>query len=69
MLTTGCSTMSIQECRGTDWFETGYADAATGHGTQRFLEYHNNCGQHGIPPNRTRYLAGWTEGRQSSPKI
>ena len=59
----GCSTLSLEECRGQDWYALGYSDASLGLSTKQFLEYQNGCAFHGVTPLRGRYLAGWSQGQ------
>ncbi|MCB1683430.1 MAG: DUF2799 domain-containing protein [Pseudomonadales bacterium] len=62
----GCAAVPVEQCAGQNWYQRGYADAAAGASTGRFLDYHNGCTLHGITPGRTSYLAGWTDARAAA---
>ena len=64
LTSSGCSSLPAEQCRGQDWYQRGYDDAAAGQSTRQFLVYQSGCAQRGITPGRTSYLAGWVDGQR-----
>ncbi len=57
----GCVTLSAEDCRTTDWYRLGDRDGVSG--SQSLIdEYTQQCGTHGVKPDRARYLEGWRDG-------
>jgi len=61
---TGCASDSVSEsqCIAGDWQTVGYRDGANGYRSTQLLEHQNACVKHGVIPDRTAYMAGWTQG-------
>lgn len=58
----GCATLSEDECRYSDWYDLGYRDGRQGRPADRVSEHAQACGEHGVKPDRSRYLSGHTDG-------
>lgn len=58
----GCATLSEEQCRFSDWYDLGYRDGRQGKPADRISEHAQACGEHGIRPDRDRYLAGHEDG-------
>ena len=64
-LLAGCAakpTVTENQCRAGDWQTIGYRDGANGVASTRLLAHQEACGEFGIVPERSGYLAGWREG-------
>lgn len=60
----GCNSASVSEsqCLAGDWETIGFRDGSSGQSSTRLLEHQDACVQHGVVPQRERYLVGWNEG-------
>ena len=58
----GCSSMSANECMATDWRTVGYEDGVVGYSGNRIGKYRKACGEHGIAPDLNQYQAGRDQG-------
>lgn len=58
----GCATLSEEECRFSDWYDLGYRDGRQGRPADRISEHAQACGEHGVRPDRDRYLSGHQDG-------
>jgi hypothetical protein len=58
LLTSGCATMSADECVTADWKAVGYEDGARGYTTEQFSKHRKACADHGVTPSFADYQAG-----------
>ncbi|HSC07416.1 MAG TPA: DUF2799 domain-containing protein [Steroidobacteraceae bacterium] len=58
----GCATLSEGECRNSDWYDIGFRDGRTGEPQDRLSRHAGACADHGIAPDRERYLQGHDAG-------
>jgi hypothetical protein len=58
----GCATLSESECRHSDWYDIGHRDGRQGAAPDRVSRHAEACAEHGIAPDRERYLDGHREG-------
>jgi hypothetical protein len=58
----GCASLSEEECRFSDWYDLGYRDGRQGRPADRISEHAQACGEHGLRPDRERYLSGHQDG-------
>ena len=68
LLLAGCAVrpaVTENQCRAGDWQTIGYRDGATGAVSTRLLAHQEACGEFGIIPDRTGYLAGWSAGLET----
>jgi len=62
VLVDGCTTMSEQDCRGTDWYALGYRDGDV-YGLRPQIDlYANQCRAFGVEAREDPYIAGWVDG-------
>lgn len=62
VLISGCSTMSIEECKIAQWENIGQKDASEGYDRLRFAKYMKACDKAHITPDQARYNKGYDEG-------
>lgn len=62
LLLSGCSAMSIEECKVAHWEDVGYNDASRGYDKLRFARYTKACAKGNIIPNQSRYDTGYDAG-------
>ncbi len=65
LITMGCASnpsVSEHQCRAGDWQTIGYRDGTAGLAKTRILVHQEACGEFGIVPDRSAYMAGWNEG-------
>ena len=55
-------TVSENQCRAGDWQTIGYRDGAAGMANTVLLAHQEACGEFGIVPLKSEYLAGWRAG-------
>ena len=60
----GCATLSEGECRTSDWYDIGFRDGRQGAPPDRVSRHAEACGEHGVAPDRARYLEGHDAGLQ-----
>lgn len=60
----GCATLSEGECRNSDWYDIGFRDGRLGEPQDRLSRHAGACADHGISPDRARYLEGHEAGLQ-----
>ena len=60
----GCATLSEGECRSSDWYDIGFRDGRQGAPPDRVSRHAQACGEHGVAPDRARYLEGHESGLQ-----
>jgi hypothetical protein len=58
----GCATLSESECRNSDWYDIGFRDGRTGEPQDRISRHAGACAEHGVAPDRARYLDGHEAG-------
>ena len=63
LLTSGCASLSKEECLSGNWKQIGYNDGARGGDASSNLRSHSkSCAEHGIGINRDAYYAGHKDG-------
>lgn len=62
LITTGCATMSEDQCRMADWYEVGLADGRAGHSDLRLGKHAEACASVGIRPDADAWRAGRRDG-------
>lgn len=62
ILLSGCSAMSVEECKIAQWEDVGYNDASQGYDKLRFASYTKACAKGNVTPNQTRYNTGYSAG-------
>jgi hypothetical protein len=60
--TSGCATMSEDECVMSDWRTIGYEDGAMGYSADRIGSHRKACAKHGVAPDFEAYRAGRRDG-------
>ena len=65
LVTTGCATLSREECLYGDWTGLGIKDGRDGNEASRFINHQDACRQYGIIPDKRQYLAGREQGLQN----
>jgi hypothetical protein len=63
-LTTGCATLTREECLYGDWFGVGLKDGREGEDASRFINHQDACRQYNVIPDKQQYLAGREQGLQ-----
>jgi hypothetical protein len=58
----GCATLSEGECRNSDWYDIGFRDGRQGEPQDRISRHAGACAEHGVTPDRARYLEGHQAG-------
>lgn len=58
----GCATLSEGECRTSDWYDIGFRDGRRGEPQDRISRHAGACADHGVAPDRARYLEGHQAG-------
>ena len=58
----GCATLSEGECRNSDWYDIGFRDGRQGEPQDRISRHAGACADHGVAPDRARYLEGREAG-------
>ena len=61
----GCAakpSVSEFQCKAGDWQSVGFRDGSSGRSSSHILQHQEACGEYGIVPDRSSYLAGWQEG-------
>lgn len=62
LATSGCASMSSDECAMSDWSAIGFEDGASGYTTERFSSRRKACAKHGITADFRAYQEGRDEG-------
>ena len=60
--TSGCATMSKDECKQADWYLKGVDDATQGFAAERVVEHGKACARVKIVPNMKDYREGHAKG-------
>ena len=63
-LCAGCASHSLtqNQCVAGDWQTVGHRDGQSGLSSTSLLTHQDACGEFGVIPDRTQYLAGWNQG-------
>jgi hypothetical protein len=61
-LVSGCASITEQQCRSANWYDTGEQDALTYGVRPRIDQFAYQCGKFGVQPDEKEYLAGWQVG-------
>jgi hypothetical protein len=62
LATSGCSTLSKNECLVADWESVGYADGVAGYSGDRIAQHRKACAKHGVAPDHALYQTGRQNG-------
>lgn len=63
LITSGCASLSKEECLSGNWQQIGYDDGANGRDASSNLRSHTkSCGEHGVRVNGDTYYAGHKNG-------
>jgi hypothetical protein len=62
LLSSGCASLSENECRAADWESIGYQDGSRGHDAGRIGSHSEACTEYGIRPDRELYEEGRLRG-------
>ena len=63
LVTSGCASLSKEECLSGNWKQIGYNDGARGGDASNNLRSHSkSCAEHGVSINNDAYYAGHKEG-------
>ena len=64
LTTTGCASLSREDCLYGDWFGIGITDGREGAIASNFVRHQDACRSHGVEPDKAQYLAGREQGLQ-----
>jgi hypothetical protein len=62
LISSGCASMSGDECLTSDWRGIGYEDGARGYSGDRLGQHRKSCAKHGVTPDLEAYQTGRTDG-------
>jgi hypothetical protein len=62
LISSGCASMSGDECLTSDWRGIGYEDGARGYSGDRLGQHRKACAKHGVTPDLEAYQTGRTAG-------
>ena len=62
LISSGCASMSGDECLTSDWRGIGYEDGARGYRGDRLGQHRKSCAKHGVTPDLEAYQTGRTAG-------
>src|SRR5215831_2065488 len=62
LATSGCSSMSKDECMTVDWRTVGYEDGVAGRSGGRIADRRKACAKYGVTPDLTAYQNGRAQG-------
>lgn len=62
LISSGCASMSGDECLTSDWRGIGYEDGARGYSGDRLGQHRKACAKHGVTPDFELYQTGRTDG-------
>lgn len=65
MVTSGCATLSEEECRSADWLNIGFEDGLKGYSASRIADHRKACAKHAVSPDLNRYEKGRLKGLQT----
>lgn len=65
LLTSGCATMSEDQCRVGDWGGQGLRDGSAGLPMSRLEDHAKACARHGVAPEVTPYRSAREDGLRS----
>lgn len=61
-VTTGCASVSKDQCAAGNWLERGYKDGIKGRSSSKISKYADQCSEYGFTVNSTAYLRGHRDG-------
>jgi hypothetical protein len=61
-ISSGCASLSKEECLGGDWERIGYTDGAAGRSASRIHDHNKACSDYRIAPDITAYRIGRAAG-------
>lgn len=61
-LSTGCATISEEDCLAGNWADRGFKDGKSGTSRDRIADYSEACAKFGASPDRATYLANFERG-------
>lgn len=64
LLLSGCAGMDKSQCLTADWRTIGFEDGSTGKPETAIGNYRQDCAEHGVSPDLTRYRQGHREGSE-----
>jgi hypothetical protein len=62
LISSGCASMSGDECLTSDWRGIGYEDGGRGYSGDHLSQHRKACAKHGVTPDLEAYQAGRTAG-------
>ena len=62
LLLGGCASLSESECLHSDWYDIGFRDGRQGVPADQLSKHAEACGEHGVKPDRERYIDGHESG-------
>lgn len=64
LLSSGCATLSKDECLAADWRTIGFEDGSRGYASSRIGQHREACADYGVAPNLSHYQEGHSEGAE-----
>jgi len=61
-LTSGCASLSEDQCRHANWYDIGFSDGLKGYAADYVSRHGEACVKYGISVNRPEYSRGYNEG-------
>ena len=61
-IVSGCSSLSKEDCVGTNWQKKGYKDGTLGVDSIKLEDYKTDCAEHGLKVNSEQYMSGHKQG-------
>ncbi|MCQ8185605.1 DUF2799 domain-containing protein [Parvularcula maris] len=65
LIAASCATLSENQCNVADWEMLGVEDGQNGQTVARYNRYVEDCGRHGIAPDRVSWQRGYDRGLES----
>src|SRR5690242_16916844 len=62
LATSGCSTMSKDECLAVNWRTVGYEDGVAGYSGDRISQHRKACAKYGVQTDLGQYQDGRAQG-------
>jgi len=62
LVTSGCSTMSKDECLAVNWRTVGYEDGVAGYSGDRIAQHRKACAKYGVQTDLDAYQSGRAQG-------
>lgn len=63
-LLSSCASMDKSQCITADWRTIGFEDGSNGKAESSISTYRQDCAEHGVTPDLTRYRQGHREGSE-----